>query len=111
MKEMYEKTAASDPTTFDVFWSKTTVTIKRKARREYLRLWAIAAVAGSRQAFEDEVFLQSPNKQSIADRADGGDESQESQAADGVEESQSQEAQSEDVGDESQESLAAKQGC
>ena len=110
-KDMYEKVAESDPNNFGRFWSKANAATKRKASREYLRLWAIAAVAGSRQAFEDEVFLQSPNKQSIADRADGGDESQESQAANGVEESQSQEAQAEDVSDESQESLAAKQGC
>ena len=110
-KDMYEKVAEPDPNNFERFWSKANATIKRKASRAYLRLWAIAAVAGSRQAFEDDVFLQSPNKQSIADRADGGDESQESQATDGVEESQSQEAQAEDVGDESQESLAAKQGC
>ena len=62
-KEMYEKTAASDPTTFDVYFCKTTVTIKRKACREYLRLWALAAVQGSRQDFEDEVVYQeSPNK-------------------------------------------------
>ena len=99
-KDMYEKVAESDPNNFGRFWSNTTATIKRKASREYFRLWAIAAVAGSRQAFEDEVFLQSPNKQSIADRAD--------EVSD---ESQSQEAQAEDVSDESQESLAAKQGC
>ena len=62
-KYMYEKVVESDPNNFGRFWSKVNATIKRKASREYLRLWAIAAVAGSRQAFEDEVFLQSPSKQ------------------------------------------------
>ena len=63
--------------------------------------FASAAVAGLRQAYA--AFQQSPNKQSIADRADG------------VEESQSHESQSHcrGRGDESQESLTAKQkqGC
>ena len=58
IKNMYEKVAESDPDSFGRFWSNSNATIKRKASREYLKLWAIAAVAGSRQAFEDEVFLQ-----------------------------------------------------
>ena len=86
---MYEKVAASDPNIFDRFWSRATVPIKRKASPEYLRLWALAAVQGSRQAFEDEVFDQRDKKRRIAD----GFESQESHAA--------------DVGEWSQESLAA----
>ena len=86
-ENMYEKVAASDPDNFDVFWSKTTATIRRKASCEYFKLWAIAAVAGTRQALEDEVFLHAPSKQRIADSAAVAGSRQQAEATDGVEES------------------------
>ena len=55
-KMMYEKVAASDPTTFPLFYCLATAAMKRKACCEYLTLWALAAVQGSRQDFEDEVL-------------------------------------------------------
>ena len=55
-REMYEKVAASDPTSFPLFYSMVTAAMKRKACCEYLTLWALAAVQGSRQDFEDEVL-------------------------------------------------------
>ena len=55
-KEMYDKAAASDPTSFPLFYCMATQTMKRKACFEYLRLWALAAVQGSRQDFQDEVL-------------------------------------------------------
>jgi hypothetical protein len=55
-KEMYEKVAASDPTSFPLFYSMATAAMKRKACCEYLTLWARATVQGSRQDFEDEVL-------------------------------------------------------
>ena len=98
---MYEKAAASDPAIFEEYrWSKTTVTIKRKACREYLRLWALAAVQGSRQDFEDEVFGQeSHNKK----RRIGAD----CETADGVEESQAASASAIGVDEQQPESASA----
>ena len=76
-----------------MYWSKANVTIKRKVCREYLRLWGLAAVQGSRHAFEDEIFFQeSPNKKrrvgadcetavAASHPANGIEESQASQAA------------------------------
>ena len=55
-KEMYEKVAASDPTSFPLFYCMATAAMKRKACCEYLTLWALAAVQGSRQDFGDEVL-------------------------------------------------------
>ena len=102
-KEMYEKTAASDPTTFDVWWSKAGVTIKRKACREYLSLWALAAVQGSRQDFEDEVVGQeSPSKKRrIGARCETAVAA--SHPANGVEESQAASASA--IGVDEQEQL------
>ena len=51
---MYEKAAASDPDAVDMYWSKATVPIKRKACHAYLKLWSEAAIQGSLQEFEDE---------------------------------------------------------
>ena len=85
---MYEKTAASDPTTFDVFWSKATVPIKRKACREYLRLWSLAAVQGSRQEFEDEFNYQESHNKKRRSGADCETAVAASHPANGVEESQ-----------------------
>ena len=66
-KEMYEKVAESDPSILgNVFWSKANGSHKRKASHAYLRLWALAAVAGDRQTFEDDLFLQTPKKPRIA---------------------------------------------
>lgn len=55
-KEMYEKAASSDPPSFPLFYCMATAAMKRKACCEYLTLWALAAVQGSRQDFEDEVL-------------------------------------------------------
>ena len=52
---MFEKVVESNPTTFDVVFSKANMTIKRKACLEYLRLWALAAIQGSRKDSEDDV--------------------------------------------------------
>ena len=57
-KAMYDKAAESDPKTFFEFWSRASLSLRRKACREYLRLWALAAVQGRRKDFEDEVRSQ-----------------------------------------------------
>ena len=106
-KEMYEKVAESDPSILDnVFWSKANGSHKRKASHAYLRLWALAAVAGDRQSFEDDLCLQTPKKSRIAYRAHH-ELIMESQAAHHELIKESQESHAADVGQESQESLAA----
>ena len=61
-KEMYEKVAESNPNIVERFWSKANAAHKRKASHEYLRLWALAAVACGRQAFEGEIICQTQKK-------------------------------------------------
>ena len=73
-KEMYEKVAASDPTSFPLFYSMATAAMKRKACCEYLTLWARAAVQGSRQDFEDEVLNHHGQQLSLALAGDPSDE-------------------------------------
>ena len=60
-KEMYEKAAASDPDAVDMYWSKASVQIKRKACRAYLKLWSEAAIQGSLQEFEDDCNYGEPH--------------------------------------------------
>ena len=73
-KEMYEKVAASDPTSFPLFYGMATAAMKRKACCEYLLLWARAAVQGSRQDFEDEVLNDHGQQLSLAFAGDPSDE-------------------------------------
>ena len=60
-KEMYETAAASYPDAVDMYWSKASVQVKRKACFAYLKLWSEAAIQGSLQEFEDECNYGEPH--------------------------------------------------
>ena len=61
-KEIFEKVAEKVHLDDYCYWSKANSALKRKACREYLKLWCVATIEFSRHEFEDEWGGPSPAK-------------------------------------------------